>query len=267
MQVDHIPGTVGVVVSFNGTGSNDPQKEALTYAWNFGDGGTGTGVNPSHTYTALGTFTVTLTVTDVSNLANTATSRATISSSGGSASGSPTVTAAQAPLRTRYLRTNAFYDPNSLQFAPPHFSVYDSAHQQFFVSNPFMNEIDVFSAANETQTATISVPMAWGIDLSPVDGSLWAGTLLGDVYNINTSTFSVTARYPSSSIGPTGFAATTALVLTDGRLALQGNGNLGILGVDGFGSAIVWNPKTNAVDTGTSQYGVICPYANGGFCP
>jgi hypothetical protein len=29
------------------------------------------------------------------------------------------VTAPQPPIRTRYLRTNSFYDPNSLQYAPP----------------------------------------------------------------------------------------------------------------------------------------------------
>jgi PKD repeat protein len=68
----------GTAVSFSGAGSTDPQGEALTYAWNFGDGNTGTGVSPSHTYTALGPFTVTLTVTNTSNLSATATSKATI---------------------------------------------------------------------------------------------------------------------------------------------------------------------------------------------
>ena len=209
-------------------------------------------------------------------IATAGTATVTVTTAGGTSSGAlftinapsaPTVTAVHAPLRTRYLRTNSFYDPNSLEYAPPHFSVYDAAHQQFFVSNPYMNEIDVFSATSETQTAAISVPMAWGIDISPVDGSLWAGTMLGDVYNVNTSTLGVIARYPASTIGPSGFAVTTALALADGRLALQGTagGNLGILGVDGFGSAIVWNPQTNVVDTGTSIYGYICPYSNGGF--
>ncbi|GAB4091611.1 PKD domain-containing protein [Flaviaesturariibacter terrae] len=36
---------------------------AVTYAWNFGDGGTSAQANPSHTYTTTGFFTVTLTVT------------------------------------------------------------------------------------------------------------------------------------------------------------------------------------------------------------
>ncbi len=168
---------------------------------------------------------------------------------------SAVVTGSHAPIRTRYLRTNSFYDPDSLQYSPPHFTAYDAAHKQFFVSNPYMNEIDVFSATQETQIATIPVPMAWGIDVSPYNGSLYAGTFIGDIYQIDTSTLSVTNRYPAASIGPDGFAAQTTLVLSDGRLAVQGGAG-GILGVDGFGVVAVWNPLTNALDTGTN--GSVC---------
>lgn len=51
-------------VSFDGSGSSDPDEDALTYSWDFGDGATGTGVNPNHAYTAGGTYTVTLVVND-----------------------------------------------------------------------------------------------------------------------------------------------------------------------------------------------------------
>jgi PKD repeat protein len=75
-------GLPGVAVNFNGSGSTDPQGEALTYAWSFGDSTTGTGATPMHTYTAAGTYTVSLTVADTSSLTSTATTSATISAPG-----------------------------------------------------------------------------------------------------------------------------------------------------------------------------------------
>ena len=173
------------------------------------------------------------------------------------------VTGAHPPIRTQYLRTNSFYDPNDLEYAPPRFSVYDSIHKQFFVSNPFMNEVDVFDAAQEIETAEIPVPLAWGIDVSPYNGSLYAGTLIGDVYQINTSTLTVATRYPAASIGPAGFSATTALVLSNGQLALQGGiGEAGLLGVDGDGVSVVWDPVTNSLDSGAD--GSVCDVGNEG---
>lgn len=165
------------------------------------------------------------------------------------------VTGTHAPIRTRYLRTNSFYDPNSLQFAPPHFSVYDATHKQFFISNPYLNEIDVFDSVHELQIGQIPVPLAWGLDISPLDGSLFVASFLGDIYQINTGTLSITKRYPSASVGPNGYAATEVFVLSDGRLALLGSQG-GILGVDGASSAAVWDPLTNSLDTGSS--GSVC---------
>jgi microbial collagenase len=49
-------GTVGIAVTFDGTGSSDVDGTIVSYMWDFGDGNTGTGVNPSHTYATAGTL-------------------------------------------------------------------------------------------------------------------------------------------------------------------------------------------------------------------
>lgn len=51
--------TSGVTVQFNNL-----SQGALTYAWDFGDGGTSNAFAPQHIYTASGDYTVTLTVSD-----------------------------------------------------------------------------------------------------------------------------------------------------------------------------------------------------------
>jgi sugar lactone lactonase YvrE len=70
-----------VPVTFNGAASTDPQSQALTFSWNFGDGTTGTGINPTHTYPQVaGTsiYTVSLTVQDTSGLSGQSATTATI---------------------------------------------------------------------------------------------------------------------------------------------------------------------------------------------
>lgn len=73
-------GATGQPVSFNGSGSSDPNGDNLSYAWDFGDGQSGSGATPTHTYAIAGAYLVTLTVTDdgVPSLSNTATTSASI---------------------------------------------------------------------------------------------------------------------------------------------------------------------------------------------
>jgi len=52
------------VVTFDGSASTDPDGDALTYSWNFGDGATSSDMKPSHTYAATGDYDVSLRVTD-----------------------------------------------------------------------------------------------------------------------------------------------------------------------------------------------------------
>ncbi|MEO0470290.1 MAG: PKD domain-containing protein, partial [Bacteroidota bacterium] len=57
-------GTAPLIVSFDASGSSDPDNDPLTYSWDFGDGNTGSGLSPSHTYNAAGNFTAVLTISD-----------------------------------------------------------------------------------------------------------------------------------------------------------------------------------------------------------
>jgi hypothetical protein len=71
----------GSPVTFDGSGSSDPDGSISTYNWSFGDGVTSTATTPSinHTYAAAGTFRVMLTVTDSTGLTATAAHNITVS--------------------------------------------------------------------------------------------------------------------------------------------------------------------------------------------
>jgi PKD repeat protein len=62
-----VAGKPPLMVQFSAAGS-DPDGDALTYAWEFGDGSTSFVQNPTHTYTAAGTYTAKVTVTDARGL-------------------------------------------------------------------------------------------------------------------------------------------------------------------------------------------------------
>ena len=88
-------GIAGVTaITFDGTGSSDPDGTIVSYDWNFGDGSTGTGVTPSHTYAAAGGYNVSLTVTDDAGDTDTASTTATITDQGGGGCQGITITEA-----------------------------------------------------------------------------------------------------------------------------------------------------------------------------
>ncbi|MFC2039272.1 PKD domain-containing protein, partial [Chloroflexota bacterium] len=72
-------GDEGSLVTFDGSGSSDPDGTIDSYEWDFGDSATGTGANPTHTYIDNGIYTTTITVTDNMGMTDTDTASVTVS--------------------------------------------------------------------------------------------------------------------------------------------------------------------------------------------
>jgi len=153
------------------------------------------------------------------------------------------------PVRTRYVRTDATTEYFS--WVNQHWILYHAATGRYFVTDPSSNQIIVLDAASQTEIGTIGVPGAFGIDQTPDATTLWVGTQIGDVYSIDPVGMTVIQRYIASGIGPNGYPASSALVLSDGQLALIGPYN----GIDGTTSIAMWNPADNSI----SIYGGFLP--------
>lgn len=69
----------GALVIVDGTGTTDPEGDALTFSWSFGDGGRANGSRAAHVYGSSGTFTLTLTVRDATGAQASASLMVTVS--------------------------------------------------------------------------------------------------------------------------------------------------------------------------------------------
>lgn len=79
LDADKISGKAPLTVTFDATGSTDADGDALTYAWDFGDGTTDTGLIVSHVFSLVGNYNVSLTVTDTEGASNEAVVSITVS--------------------------------------------------------------------------------------------------------------------------------------------------------------------------------------------
>ncbi len=57
-------GLLAQPLTMSASGSSDPDGDALTYAWSYGDGGVGAGAEVSHTYAATGRYNVVVNASD-----------------------------------------------------------------------------------------------------------------------------------------------------------------------------------------------------------
>jgi DNA/RNA endonuclease G (NUC1) len=71
-------GSEGSALGFDATGSTDPDDDALTFAWTFGDGATSTDAAPAHTYAENGSYVAMVVVSDPFGAADTATTTVSV---------------------------------------------------------------------------------------------------------------------------------------------------------------------------------------------
>ena len=180
------------------------------------------------------------------------------SGSGGGVWETQTESAPHPPIRVQYRRTDLQYNPNALQFFPPHVTAYDGIHKRFFIGNTTLNRIDVFDGTQETQIGSIVVPEPWGMDVVPDGSKLYVATTFGDVYLIDPGSMSVLQLFPSSTLGSQGYIATQVFILADGQLALLGQ--IGGFYFDGSQDFAIWNPATNSINIQRAQLPIFGPY-------
>ena len=141
----------GQPVTFDASGSSDPQGSSLSYGWDFGDGTSGSGAVIAHAFTIPGPHNVTLTVTDALGFAS-------------SASQSIDINAAPAP---------SFVTPADA-FAPGQAVPFDasaSSDADGFITNYAWSFGDGTGASGVKTSHAYSLPGTYTVSLTVTDNS------------------------------------------------------------------------------------------------
>jgi IPT/TIG domain len=178
--------------------------------------------------------------------ANGNTSSITLSAAAGAQTGSSTVafTGSSGSLTSQaqlQLQVQAAQNPEPLRLGlirigstprafelddPQHRTVLlDSARGHVFVANGVLNQVGVYSTADGSQVAAISVPSPSSLDVSPDGSRIWVGTDVEEIDAIDPVALQIVARLPvpgvtSQGVGGPLFSIPTGVVLTGQNQAL-----------------------------------------------
>ncbi len=117
VPVIDLPVCTARTCTLTATGSSDPNGDAFTYLWNFGDlTATSTSATAVHLYAADGTYTVTLTLTDIWGDAATTTRTVTIAEPASNLPPVPVISTPTCVVRTCTFPGVSSSDPNGDSF-------------------------------------------------------------------------------------------------------------------------------------------------------
>jgi len=154
--------------------------------------------------------------------------------------------------RTTYARTDAvavFDDPPG---ESRHRRIaYDATNKHVFAANRAMNRVEVFSTADQTRVAQITVPAASSADLSADGATLWIGTTTEQAVAIDTATLNVRSRYfipPLSPIPNTVFDRPEELLpMSSGKIMMRLRQSAAAQSL-----LAIWDPVANSLTNLTS---------------
>ena len=238
--------------AYSATGSTDPDGDAFTYLWSWGDGPTtNTSATPSKTFLADGTYTVTLTLTDAWGNANTVTRDVTITEPATNVAPVPVINPVTCVVRTCTFYGVSSYEPNSDAFT--YLWTFGSGTTTSTVVSP------VFTyPADGTYTVTLTVTDAWG-DFASITRDVVIGEPAGNlppVPVINPVTcVSLTCTFSSvGTVDPNGDTMTYLWNFGDGTTSTTANPSKTYLAAgsytvtltvtDGWGDAAAATPRT-----------------------